>query len=68
MIGALDLPGAGGYLERSGWQVYEEALRRGAYLRPLGSTVYVAPALNIPDAELDELLGIIEESLEKVLT
>jgi adenosylmethionine---8-amino-7-oxononanoate aminotransferase len=67
MIGALDLPGGGGYLERSGWRVYEEALRRGAYLRPLGSTVYVTPALNIPDADLDELLGIVEESLKMVL-
>jgi adenosylmethionine---8-amino-7-oxononanoate aminotransferase len=66
MVGALDLD-AGGYLGESGWRVYEAALRRGAYLRPLGSTVYVAPALNIPDADLDELLAIVSESVREAL-
>lgn len=63
MIGALDLTGAEGYLERRGQSVAIEALRRGAYLRPLGNTVYVTPPLNIDDNELDELLGIVEESV-----
>ena len=53
MVGALDLAGDAGYLARTGWRVYEEALRRGAYLRPLGNVVYVTPSLNIPDADLD---------------
>jgi adenosylmethionine-8-amino-7-oxononanoate aminotransferase len=66
MVGALDL-GAGGYLGEGGWRVYDEALRRGAYLRPLGSTVYVAPALNIPDADLDDLLRIVSESVRAVV-
>jgi adenosylmethionine-8-amino-7-oxononanoate aminotransferase len=63
MIGALDLQGAQGYLEPQGWRIYREALRRGAYLRPLGSTIYITPSLNIPDADLDALLGIVEESV-----
>ena len=67
MVGALDL-GGGGYLAESGWRVYEEARCRGAYLRPLGSTVYVAPALNIPDADLDELLAIVSESVRAVVS
>jgi adenosylmethionine-8-amino-7-oxononanoate aminotransferase len=62
MIGALDLDGDG-YLADAGWRVYREALRRGAYVRPLGNVVYVAPPLNIPDAELQELLQIVRESL-----
>jgi adenosylmethionine-8-amino-7-oxononanoate aminotransferase len=66
MVGALDLASEGGYLGRGGWEVYEQALRRGAYLRPLGDTVYVAPPLNIPDADLDELLGIVGESVRAV--
>jgi adenosylmethionine-8-amino-7-oxononanoate aminotransferase len=66
MVGALDLD-ASGYLGESGWRVYEAALRRGAYLRPLGSTVYVAPALNIPDADLEELLSIVKDSVREVL-
>jgi adenosylmethionine-8-amino-7-oxononanoate aminotransferase len=67
MIGALDLPGGEGYLARAGWRVYAEALRRGAYLRPLGNVVYVTPPLNIPDAELEALLGVVEESVAAAL-
>jgi adenosylmethionine-8-amino-7-oxononanoate aminotransferase len=66
MIGALDLAGDAGYLARAGWRVYEEARRRGAYLRPLGNVVYVTPPLVIPDADLDELLGIVAESVTAV--
>lgn len=67
MIGALDLAGAAGYLERGGWAVYEEALRRGIYLRPLGSVVYVTPPLNVPDDVLDELLDGVRESVAAAL-
>ncbi len=63
MIGALDLATEGGYLGRAGWRVYEEARRRGAYLRPLGDVIYVAPPVNIVDDDLDELLSIVEESV-----
>ena len=64
MIGALDLAGDVDYLARGGWAVYEEARARGAYLRPMGNVVYVAPPLNIPDDDLDELLTIVRESVE----
>jgi adenosylmethionine-8-amino-7-oxononanoate aminotransferase len=67
MIGALTLAGGGGYLERGGWRVYAEALRRGAYLRPMGNVVYVTPALNISDADLAELLSILAESVTAAL-
>ena len=63
MIGALDLAGDAGYLARAGWRVYAEARARGAYLRPLGNVVYVAPSLNIPDEDLDRLLAIVHESV-----
>jgi adenosylmethionine---8-amino-7-oxononanoate aminotransferase len=66
MTGALDLDAQGGYLGRAGWRVYEEARRRGAYLRPLGDVVYVTPPLNIPDADLDELLDIVAASVRAV--
>jgi adenosylmethionine---8-amino-7-oxononanoate aminotransferase len=65
MIGAADL-GGGGYLGRLGWRVYDEARKRGAYLRPLGDTVYVTPPLTIEDGELEELLGIVRESIAVV--
>ena len=63
MIGALDLGQTRGYHERAGWRVFAEALKRGAYLRPLGNVVYVTPALNIEDQELAELLEIVAESI-----
>jgi adenosylmethionine-8-amino-7-oxononanoate aminotransferase len=66
MIGALDLEGPEGYLAGAGWRVHAEARRRGAYLRPLGNVVYVTPPLTIPDADLDELLGIVQESVGAV--
>ncbi len=66
LVGALDLEAPGGYLAGIGWRVYDEARRRGAYLRPLGDVIYVAPPLNIPDPDLDRLLAIVRESVEAV--
>lgn len=66
MVGALDLAGGAGYLAGAGWRVYEEARRRGAYLRPLGNVIYVAPPLNIPDGDLERLLAIVAESVAAV--
>ncbi|GAC1535202.1 MAG: hypothetical protein NVS3B10_28460 [Polyangiales bacterium] len=69
MTGAADLERSSGaaagtsYLGQAGWRVYEEARRRGAYLRPLGDTVYVCPPFVISDGDLDDLLGILEESV-----
>ena len=66
-IGAIELRDAGaGYTASIGWRVYEEALRRGAYVRPLGNVVYVAPALNIPLKDLEQLLSIVEESITAI--
>lgn len=55
------------YLDEIGWLVYEEARSRGAYLRPLGSTVYLCPPLTIAEHELDELLSIFVASIRAVL-
>jgi adenosylmethionine-8-amino-7-oxononanoate aminotransferase len=66
MIGAADLGGRG-YLGGLGWQVFEEARRRGAYLRPLGDTVYVTPPLTIDEGDLEELLSIVHASVAAVL-
>jgi adenosylmethionine-8-amino-7-oxononanoate aminotransferase len=66
MMGAVDLRGGEGYLSDVGWRVCERALELGAYLRPLGNVVYIAPALNIPDADLDELLSIVTEAVQSI--
>jgi adenosylmethionine-8-amino-7-oxononanoate aminotransferase len=68
MVAALDLAGDAGYFADAGWHVYDEAKRRGAYLRPLGNVIYVTPSLNIPDDDLDLLLEIVQESVSKVVT
>lgn len=69
MCAALELesPRGGGYLDRAGWRVYDLALERGAYVRPLGNVVYLAPALNMPDEDLQELLDIVGECLDLTL-
>lgn len=67
MIGALDLAGDEGYLARAGWRVFEEARRRGAYLRPLGNVVYVTPALTISDDDLERLLEVLSASVRAVV-
>jgi adenosylmethionine-8-amino-7-oxononanoate aminotransferase len=72
MMGAVDLAGhaspfegeASDYLGALGWRVYREARARGAYLRPLGNTVYLCPPLTIPEPDLDRLLAIMLESIE----
>jgi adenosylmethionine---8-amino-7-oxononanoate aminotransferase len=66
MVGALELGGSGSYLERAGWDVYERALELGAYVRPLGNVVYVTPALNISEADLSELLAIVDTAVRAV--
>jgi adenosylmethionine-8-amino-7-oxononanoate aminotransferase len=66
LVGAADL-GEGGYLGETGWQVFEAALARGAFLRPLGDTVYVTPPLNVPLDELRLLLEIVEASIREAL-
>jgi len=63
MMGALELSERTGYFGELGWRVYEEALLRGVYLRPLGNVVYITPPLNIPDADLDELLEVVRASV-----
>lgn len=75
MMGALDLAGpaspfegeASDYLGAAGWRVYREARARGAYLRPLGATVYVCPPLVIDEADLERLLSIFGDSVRAAL-
>jgi adenosylmethionine-8-amino-7-oxononanoate aminotransferase len=49
--------------ERRGYQVYQQALQRGALLRPLGNVIYFMPPLTIKAEELDLLLEIAYDAL-----
>jgi adenosylmethionine-8-amino-7-oxononanoate aminotransferase len=60
MVGAVELADdLSGYFADAGWRVARKALERGVYIRPLGNLVYIAPALNIPDPDLEELLTVV---------
>jgi len=53
--------------ERVGLQVYREALKRGALLRPLGDVIYFLTPLTISVDTLKKLGGIAKESIEEVI-
>ena len=65
MMGAIELDGGAGYFGDAGWRVARRALEHGAYIRPLGNVIYITPALNIPDSDLEELLNIVVESVRE---
>jgi adenosylmethionine-8-amino-7-oxononanoate aminotransferase len=51
-------------LERRGWQVCRETLRRGVWLRPLGDVIYVVPPLAISLDEIDRMMNTLSESID----
>lgn len=53
--------------ERTGFEVCRAARRRGVIIRPLGDVVVLMPPLGISDFELDELLGVVDESVREVV-
>lgn len=53
--------------KRVGYQVYQEAMKRGLLLRPMGDVPYFNPPLNITRAEIDKAVDICRESIRAVL-
>jgi len=51
---------------RYGYEVYKQAVKRGALLRPLGNTLYWTPPLNTPDKILIKLRDITIESINAI--
>ncbi len=66
LVGAVDV-GEAGYGGRLGWEIFDAARERGAYLRPLGNVVYVVPPLTIERDDLDRLLYVVAASIDEVL-
>ena len=54
-VAAADLLAPDAIPSRLGQRICRAALAHGAFLRPLGSTLYLLPPLNASDAELDAL-------------
>jgi len=55
------------WTERRGWQVCQEAIARGVYLRPLGDVIVLMPPLTITFKEIDRLTGTLSEALDAAL-
>jgi adenosylmethionine-8-amino-7-oxononanoate aminotransferase len=53
---------------RAGYQLYQEAVKLGALLRPLGNTIYWMPPLNITDEELFALKEITLQAIRNIFT
>lgn len=53
--------------QRIGWQVFQKAMQLGAYLRPLGNTLYWLPPLNVTQQALLELRCVTQRAIEAVL-
>ncbi len=49
--------------QRLGYSVYQQAVKRGALLRPLGNTIYWLPPLNIAEETLYELKDITQQAI-----
>lgn len=53
--------------ERTGYKIYQEALKRGLLLRPLGDVLYFNPPLNITREELAFAIEAAKGAIEAVL-
>lgn len=51
---------------RMGYKVFQEAVKRGAWLRPLGNTIYWLPPLNTSSETLEELQAITADAIQAV--
>ncbi len=55
------------WTERRGWQVCQEAIAHGVYLRPLGDVIVLMPPLTIGTTEIDRLTDTLAAALNAVL-
>lgn len=53
--------------QRIGYQIFQKALELGAWLRPLGNTIYWLPPLNASLVTLEDLRNITEISIKQIL-
>lgn len=49
--------------QRTGFEVFKKAVQLGAFLRPIGNTVYWLPPLNIDQQTLHQLAKITQEAI-----
>ena len=54
--------------DRTGFAICQEARRNGVWVRPLGDVVILMPPLAISDDELHELVDVVANSIDKVVS
>jgi adenosylmethionine---8-amino-7-oxononanoate aminotransferase len=71
LIGAVELQKKDGsafaFEERIGYQIYLEGLKRGVFMRPLGSVIYFMPPLSILATEIEFLVEVARKSILTVM-
>ncbi len=53
--------------QRTGYQLFQQSIKLGAWLRPLGDTMYIFPPLNISDHDLLKIVDVLRKSMKVVL-
>ena len=53
---------------KAGQKVILEARRQGVVIRPLGDVIVLMPPLAIPEGELERLVKVVHDAIEKVTT
>lgn len=53
-------------VKRAGYQVFQQAVKLGALLRPLGNTIYWLPPLTIDQDTISALAGITQKAIQYV--
>ena len=55
------------FKKRIGYAVYNEALKLGILLRPLGDVIYFNPPLNITKKEMEDVVFKCRQAVNKIL-
>lgn len=66
-IAAADLKSKIFNKKRWGYEIYQEAVKLGLLLRPLGDTIYLLPPFNVKDSTLEMANEIIPKAIQKTL-
>ncbi|WP_295420989.1 adenosylmethionine--8-amino-7-oxononanoate transaminase [Sulfurovum sp.] len=67
MVTAIELQGYD-VKERIGLRIYEYALSRGVLLRPLGNVIYFMPPYIITNEEIDKMIEVAYEGIERIIS
>ena len=67
-VAAIELDLDEGYVGEFGWRFWQNAIARGALLRPLGRVIYLTPPYVISEEELARVYDILEKTALELLS